>query len=90
MLILIAIQAETRGQDFDQLHKKIEKERETIRIRNKILKTLEMNGVGPDRGLQTVTEERPTIKNIPKQDQEKADEPQKEPVILVVGEPACK
>lgn len=90
MLILTAIQVETRGQDFEQLQKEIEKERETIRIRNKILKTLEINGIGPDRGSQTVTEERPTIKNIPKQEQEKAEEPKKEPVILVVGEPACK
>lgn len=92
MTTLWIIHLQVLGQDVN-IKAAIDKERETIRIRNKILKKLklEINTLDYDTGPMEPVEEKPTIKNIPKPQEQEADvrQPSKDPV-LVIAEPICK
>lgn len=93
-ITFLVIQSDTFGQDLDKMQKEIEKQRETNRIKTRIIKALQSNGIKqPDLGQTDVQEGGPTIKHIPKPPEDvetTTEEAEPEPVLLVIGEPACK
>jgi len=88
-LLFVVIQCVTLGQDLSKIQKEVEKQRETNRIRNKIIKALQFNGIASNVGPTGEAENGPTIKHIPHTD-EVHTEPDQEPVLVVIGEPACE
>lgn len=90
---LLVMQCETFGKNLDRIQTEIEKQRETIRIKTRIIKALQSNGIEPGLGQADTPNSGPTIKQIPKPEETvntAVQEPAKDPVLLVIGEPACK